>query len=127
MDPPSTIWRASGCGCWARTSAATCPSADCARRAGSARTFAPVRRASSSSPADSGGAGPRAGAVHLSLQTPAEHALEPLRDADERIEIDAGVDPLALQEIDEILGRDVPGRPRRVGTAAEAACGRVEH
>ena len=37
----------------------------------------------------------------------------------EALKIDAGSDPHAVEHVDEILRRNVPGGPRRVGTAAE--------
>jgi hypothetical protein len=43
------------------------------------------------------------------------------------VEVDAGLDSFALEQVDEILRRDVAGRARREGTAAEAADGGVEH
>ena len=38
----------------------------------------------------------------------AEQPFEPLRHLDERVEVDAGLDAVALEQVDEILGRDVP-------------------
>src|SRR5439155_1614850 len=69
----------------------------------------------------------RAGAVDLSRQLAAEHAFEPLRDPDQRVEVDARLDALAVEQVDEILGADVPGRPRSEGAAADASDRRVEH
>ena len=44
----------------------------------------------------------------------------------ERVEVDAGLDAFALEQVDEVLGGDVPGRVRREGTASETADGGVE-
>src|SRR5439155_4206246 len=57
----------------------------------------------------------------------AEQRLEPLWHLDERVEIDPGLDAFPLEQEDEILGGDVPGRARRVGAAAQAADRSVEH
>ena len=54
-------------------------------------------------------------------ELPSEDSCEPLGDSDERFEVDAGVDPFAMEQVDKILGGDVPGGARREGAAAEAA------
>src|SRR6266545_3792815 len=72
------------------------------------------------------GARPGAGAVDLPLESTGEDSFEPFRRRDERVEIDAGFDPVPREEVDEIFGCDVPRRPRRVRTAAEPAARRVE-
>src|SRR2546425_11925772 len=64
---------------------------------------------------------PCSGAVDLALEAAPEQTLEPDRGLDERIEIHAGFDPVAFQQVDEILGREVPRRARRGRTAAETA------
>src|SRR5262245_49674641 len=69
----------------------------------------------------------RAGLVDLSFQRPPELLLEPRGHADERIEVDPRLDPLAVQEVDEVLRGDVPGGARRERAAADAADRRVEH
>src|SRR3954471_2229540 len=71
--------------------------------------------------------GPCPRAVDVALERAAEHLLQPARDVHEGTEVDAGLDPLSLEQVDEILGRHVAGRARREGTAAEAADGCVEH
>ena len=63
----------------------------------------------------------RAGTVDLTFELSAEYALEPVGDADQRLEVDARLDSLAVQRVDEVLGRDVPGRARRERAAANAA------
>ena len=63
----------------------------------------------------------RAGTVDLALELPPEDAFEPLGDATSASRSTPGLDPFAVEEIDEVLGRDVPGRPRREGAAAEPA------
>src|SRR5580765_2789856 len=68
----------------------------------------------------------RAGTVDLTFELPTEHALEPLGDADQRAEVDARLDPLAVQHVDEVLRCDVAGRARRERTAADASHRRVE-
>src|SRR5688572_25391612 len=66
-------------------------------------------------------------AVDVSLERALQHALEPLGDADQRLEVDSGLDAFAVQHVDEVLGPDVPGRPRGERAPADAADGRVEH
>ena len=59
----------------------------------------------------------RAGAVDLTFELPPEHALEPLGDADQRVEVDARLDPLAVEQVDEVLGGDVArSRGARTGS-----------
>src|SRR5579859_1732730 len=67
-----------------------------------------------------------AGPVDLTFELPAENALEPFGDADQPAEVDARLDPLAVQQVDEVLRRDVAGRPRGERAAADSAHGRVE-
>ncbi len=43
------------------------------------------------------------------------------------VDVDAGLDALPFEEVQEVLGRDVPRRVRRERAAAETADGRVEH
>ena len=47
-------------------------------------------------------------------------------DLDQRVEVDAGLHALAVEQVDEVLGGDVAGRARRERAAAEAADGGVE-
>ena len=54
-------------------------------------------------------------------------AFEPRATGDQRVEVDARLDAFALEQIDEVLRRDVAGRARRVRAAAEAADRGVEH
>ncbi len=70
---------------------------------------------------------PARGAVDRALEAPPEQLLEPARDGEQRVDVDPGLDTVALQLPDEILGRDVPCRVRRERTAAEPAHRRVEH
>src|SRR6478672_8832693 len=67
---------------------------------------------------------PRARAMDVPLELPAEQGLEPPGDRDERVEVDARRDAFALEEIHEILGRHVAGRARGIRAAAEPADGR---
>src|SRR6185312_12773939 len=53
--------------------------------------------------------------------------LQPAGRLEQRIEVDARLDAVALELPDEVLGGDVAGRARRVRAAAEAADRRVEH
>src|SRR4051794_3360591 len=69
----------------------------------------------------------QAGPVDLAFEPAAEHAFEPLGNSDQRVEVDAGLDSFALEQVDEVLGRDVACRARGVWAAAEAADRRVEH
>src|SRR6266852_7403920 len=55
-----------------------------------------------------------AGSVDLAFELPTEHALEPFGDADQRAEVDARLDPLAVQHVDEVLRCYVACRSRRV-------------
>src|SRR5438034_7593681 len=66
------------------------------------------------------------GAIDVALQAAAEDALQPLGDANQLVEIDAGLDALAVEQVHQVLGRDVPRRLRRVRAAAETADRRVE-
>src|SRR5207342_3703543 len=43
---------------------------------------------------------PGAGPVELALELPAQGGLEPLGDVDQRVEVDARPDPLALKQVD---------------------------
>ena len=45
---------------------------------------------------------------------------------DQRVEVDAGLDALAVEQVEHVLGGDVAGRARRERAAAEAADRRVE-
>src|SRR3954463_7227904 len=58
-------------------------------------------------------------AVHLARKVSSQDAFEPLRHADQPVEVDPGLDSLAMQEVDEVLGGDVPRRAGREGAAAE--------
>src|SRR6266566_1106375 len=69
---------------------------------------------------------PRSRAVDIPLELPAEDGLEPLGYGDERIEVDARLDAFPPEQINEILGRDVARRSRRVRAAAEPAHRRIE-
>src|SRR3954454_17931484 len=60
-------------------------------------------------------------AGELPWQVSSENAGDPERCVDERIEVDSGLDALALEQVDEVLGGDVPGRARSEGAAAEPA------
>src|SRR5918996_1091856 len=66
-------------------------------------------------------------AVDVSLERALQHALEPFGDADQRLQVDPGLDALAVEDVDEALGPDVPGRPRGEGASADASDGCVEH
>ncbi len=55
----------------------------------------------------------------------AELVGHPGADVDERLEVDAGGDPGAVERVHEVLGREVAGRARGVGAAAEPAGGGV--
>src|SRR5690349_9765619 len=57
--------------------------------------------------------------VDLAFELATEDAFEPLGDVDHRVEVDAGLDPFVLEQVDEILGRDVPARARGVRAAAQ--------
>src|SRR5262249_58284546 len=69
----------------------------------------------------------QAGASDAAVERPTRQRLleDPTR-LDQLLEIDPGLQSHALQHEHEILGRDVPGRPRREWTAAEASERRVE-
>src|SRR5689334_23251463 len=77
---------------------------------------------------------PRLGTAYRVVAGPREHArqvlaelpTEPSRDRDERVEVDAGLDAEPAQQVDEILGRDVPGRVRRERATAGSAHRRVQ-
>ncbi len=62
----------------------------------------------------------------VALEAPSEQGLEPLGHGDELSQVDAGLDPFALEQVDKVLGGDVPGRLRRIRTTPEAADGCVE-
>src|SRR5207244_5036808 len=64
--------------------------------------------------------------MDIPLELPPEHAFQPFGDRDDRIQVDARLDALALEQIEEILRRDVAGRARGVRAAAEPAHRRVE-
>src|SRR6266508_5937626 len=61
--------------------------------------------------------------VDLALELAAEDALEPRGDGDQRLQVDSGLDALAVQEVHEILRRDVAGGARRERAAADPADG----
>src|SRR5262249_33061157 len=69
---------------------------------------------------------PRARAVDLAFELATEHSLEPRGRRDESVEVDPRVDPIALEQVDEILGGDVAGGARSVGATAEPRAGGVE-
>jgi hypothetical protein len=50
------------------------------------------------------------GAVELPLEASTQQSGDPLGRVDEAIEVDPGLHALALQQVDEILRGDVPGR-----------------
>ena len=57
-----------------------------------------------------------------------EDSFQPFRDADERVEVDARLDPLAVEEVDEVLGGDVargPGSERAAPVPPLEASSRV--
>ena len=62
----------------------------------------------------------RSCAIHLAFELLAENPLEPDRDTDQRIEIDSGLDPLAVEEVDQILGGDVARRPGSERAASDS-------
>src|SRR5262249_26591350 len=64
--------------------------------------------------------------VELPLEPPAEHAFEPARDLDDRVDVDAGLDAVAMELPREVPGRAVPGPLRRDRAAAEPADRGVE-
>ena len=70
--------------------------------------------------------GERAGAVDLARERPAEDLLQPGRDRDEVAEVDPRLDPLPIERVYEVLGGDVPRRPRRERAAPEPADRGVE-
>src|SRR5699024_4687812 len=51
---------------------------------------------------------------------------ERLTDRGQRLDVDAGGDAFAVEEVDEVVGADVAGRARGEGASAEPAHGRVE-
>ena len=55
--------------------------------------------------------------------TPSSHCATSIEGA----QVDAGLDALAVEEVHEILGADVPGRAWRERAAADSTDGRVEH
>src|SRR5690606_10632844 len=62
------------------------------------------------------------GAVHAARKRPLQHLLlEPRRRVDERVEVHAGRDARAREQVHDVLARDVARRARRVGAAAEPA------
>jgi hypothetical protein len=56
----------------------------------------------------------------------AEDLLGRARGLEQRVEVDAGLDPHLVQHRDEVLGGDVAGRAGRDGAAAELAEARLE-
>src|ERR671930_1182438 len=85
-----------------------------------------ARRGAGDDPARSLLAREVAGAVELSLEASPEDVLEPRRDFAQSGEVEARLDALALEEVDEILGRDVAARAGREWASAEAPDGGVE-
>src|SRR4051794_31709243 len=67
-----------------------------------------------------------AGLVELARQLPAEHAGQPFGDRDQCAEGDARLAAEPMEEVDEILRRDVAGRRGCERTAAEPADRGVE-
>ena len=67
-----------------------------------------------------------AGLVDLSRKRSADEALGHPPGFDQSIEVDAGRDPHSVEHVDEILGRQIAGRARRVGASSEPADARVE-
>src|SRR5204862_3942989 len=64
--------------------------------------------------------------VELALERPAEHALEPLRDRDQGVQVDPGLDSVAFEHVHEVLSGDVARSLGRERAAAETADRRVE-
>ena len=69
----------------------------------------------------------RARPVNLTLERTPKEIFQPLRDREKGVEIDAGFDALAVEQVDEVLGRDVPGRTRCERAAPDAPDRGVEH
>ena len=88
--------------------------------------LAEVRGWSSPRAASSSAAG-TSRAVQLALEAASEHLGDPLARPDEAVEVDAGAHPLALERVDEVLGGDVAGRPRRERASTEASDRRIQH
>src|SRR5262245_47351328 len=61
----------------------------------------------------------RAGPVDHALELSPEHSFQPLRDLDQPPEVDPGLDSFPVEEVDEVLRADVPGRARRERAAAD--------
>lgn len=60
-------------------------------------------------------------------QLTAELRAEPAGDVDQGVEVDTGPHALAFEEVDQVFGRDIAGRPGCEGAAPGAAHRRVEH
>jgi hypothetical protein len=60
------------------------------------------------------------------LQGAADCALDPLRRLQQLVQPDAGVDAHGVEHMDQVLGADVAGGPRRKRAAAQAGDGAVE-
>ena len=63
----------------------------------------------------------RTGGEQVAGQRAAQHLLRPARAADQRLQVDAGLDAHLVQHRDEVLGGDVAGRAARHRAAAELA------
>src|SRR5699024_4027133 len=59
-------------------------------------------------------------------QSVADGGDERFTDRGQRLDVDAGGDAFAVEEVDEVVGADVAGRARGEGASAEPAHGRVE-
>ena len=107
--------------CWASTPPRSSREAGYARR-GDRRPRRSRRQSASPKPSNR----LLLGAVDAAGELAAEQRFEPLRHRDQRVEVDAGLDSLAVEEVEHVLGGDVPGRARRERAAAEAADRGVE-
>src|SRR5215510_11152253 len=65
--------------------------------------------------------------IDLSLELAPEHALEPLGNRDELVEVDARLDPLAVEHVHEVFSRDVSGGAGSEWTAPDASDRGIEH
>ena len=64
--------------------------------------------------------------VHLAGKLSAHHRLGDAARLDQEVEVDAGANPHAFQQVHEILGREVAGGSRRVRAAPDAGDRRIE-
>ena len=71
--------------------------------------------------------GNRPRAVDPARQLLAQHALEPACNLEHRVEIDAGLDPFALEHVEQILRGNVAGCAGRKGAAAEPTHRSIEN